>query len=178
MGLTESEAHVKNTEPYDLVDLVHAVVQDPQDVALYTVLAEARLGIMPAETVDGDATALDRDDCMEVALGGIVMLEGGPARVGWYLPQVVAAEEMPALLRTLYGLAVDPAAKGEYKLAFPPRSVAAIIVYRAGDGTRCTRVHRHPGLTHDQALLYLRQQFKDQKPSETPAPVGPTAARN
>lgn len=143
-----------------LIDLAAAIFPDDRDLALYIILAEARSGVLPSEVI-GDDEPVEGEILAAV---GVTLLAARPYRIPWYAKPRVEQHELQVLLEALYAIVPDMTAKGEIGVEAPPRTVATLALHVAADGRRCVRLYRHPTLTHAQAVLFLRDSFKDIAP--------------
>lgn len=133
--------------------LANFVFPDDHRLALFNLSTDLMSGTMPYVVVDGATETIEADNDIAVAIGFTTA-----GAFGTKIDEIFDddhAEQREVLLALIRKLVPAPQPKEDFSLPRPPFTLAAIVACEGKDGRIACAVFRHPGLTHDQALVVL-----------------------
>lgn len=155
---------MKKTDDEDaLFRLANYLFPDDTELAIFNMMGEILTGRLPTEAIAGDAGLAVRDGVELRAVWGVTMLDDEASRVYWYDEPAAGDAELERMLRRLYATAAADVQRERADLK-GTRTVAALALYVTPDGEEATLLHRHPAITHDQAVVFAKTAFDDVKP--------------
>jgi hypothetical protein len=126
------------------------------------------MGVLPFETIDGDPAIAQDEDTSVITVCGVGILSGEPTRVEWIHPESDSQEFRAAIAHLKAVVVPDDESPIDFG---PPERTVAVVTRVQGPAGVATVVFRHPGLTHERAVLTLQKVYLGIEP-KAPASTG------